>query len=170
MAHICQNEKVCSLHIPAIKLIGYKQLVYRFPIILLKLQFLWVYEIWGHFVKNWYFVNKCLIKVRNLKFFCTYVTHIIVIICRTPHWFPLNKFQLNIYMYYPSQFCGFFFFFFFLTVKSHSVTQRSGSQENAYKKSLNSSLPHPHKTIGSDISFTIRKRIQLCPAPWCSFK
>ena len=50
-----------------------------------KLWFLWICEIWGNFVKNWYFVNNCLIKVRILKFFCTYVTHIIVIIWRTPH-------------------------------------------------------------------------------------
>ena len=33
-------------------------------IILEKLRFLWICEIWGSFVKNWYFVNNCLIKVR----------------------------------------------------------------------------------------------------------
>ena len=36
----------------------------------------------SNFVINCYFVNNCLIKVRISKSFCTYVTHIIVIICR----------------------------------------------------------------------------------------
>ena len=44
--------------------------------------------------------------------------------------------------------------FAFFTVKSPSVTQRSVSQENAYKKSLNTS-PLFHKTIGSYNSFTL---------------
>ena len=48
---------------------------------------------------------------------------------------------------YPSQVCVF-------TVKSPSVTQRSVSQENAYKKSLNPSALF-HKTIGSYNSFTL---------------
>ena len=39
--------------------------------ILLKLQILWVCEIWGHFVKNWYFVNSCLIICRTLHFVFT---------------------------------------------------------------------------------------------------
>ena len=39
--HNCQNEKVYSLHVPAIKVIGKKQLVYLFPVALLKSQFLW---------------------------------------------------------------------------------------------------------------------------------
>ena len=38
-------------------------------------------EIWGNFVKTWYFVNNWL-KFENS--FYTYVTHIIVIICRSP--------------------------------------------------------------------------------------
>ena len=57
--------------------------------------------------------------------------------------FNLIFFQLN--TDFPSQFCVF-------TVKWPSVTQRSVSQENAYKKSLNPS-PFLHKTIGSDILF-----------------
>ena len=44
--------------------------------------------------------------------------------------------------------------FAFFTVKSSSVTQRSVSQENAYKKSLNLS-PVLHETIDSDNSFTL---------------
>ena len=59
--------------------------------------------------------------------------------------FNLIDFQLN--TDFPSQCCVF-------TVKSPSVTQRSVSQENAYKKSLNPS-PFLHKAIGSDNSFTL---------------
>ena len=59
--------------------------------------------------------------------------------------FNLIDFQLN--TNFPSQFA-------FFTVKSPSVTQRSVSQENAYKKSSNPS-PFLHKTIGSDNSFTL---------------
>ena len=59
--------------------------------------------------------------------------------------FNLINFPLN--TDFPSQFCVF-------SIKSHSVTQRSVSQENAYKKSQNPS-PFLHKTIGSDNSFTL---------------
>ena len=44
---------------------------------------LWISEIWGNFLKNIYFDNYCLIKVWIWKFFCTYVTHISVIIFLT---------------------------------------------------------------------------------------
>ena len=53
--------------------------------ILEKIRFMRIHGIWGNFVKIWYFVNNCLIKVPIKKFFCTYVTHIIVIICSTEH-------------------------------------------------------------------------------------
>ena len=33
----------------------------------LKIIFLWICEIWGNFMKNWYIVNNCLIKVRMKK-------------------------------------------------------------------------------------------------------
>ena len=33
-------------------------------VILEKLRFLWIYGIWGNFVKIWYFVNNCFIEVR----------------------------------------------------------------------------------------------------------
>ena len=59
--------------------------------------------------------------------------------------FYLIDFQLNID--FPSQFCVF-------TVKSPSVTQRSVSQENAFKKSKNPS-PFFRKIIGSNNSFTL---------------
>ena len=59
--------------------------------------------------------------------------------------FNLTDFQLN---------TDFLPNFEFFTVKSPSVTQRSVSQENAYKKSKNPS-PFLHKTIGSDNSFTL---------------
>ena len=44
-------------------------------------------NIWnlGQFREFWYFVNNCLIEIRIKKFFCTCVTHIIVIICSTAH-------------------------------------------------------------------------------------
>ena len=60
--------------------------------------------------------------------------------------FNLIDFQLN--TDFPSQFAGFF------TVKSPSVTQRSVSQENAFKKSKNPS-PFFRKTVGSNNSFTL---------------
>ena len=69
---------------------------------------------------------------------CDYLRHIILR-------FNLIDFQLNTETL-PN--------FAFFTVKSTSVTQRSVSQENAYKKSLNPS-PFLHKTIGSDNSFTL---------------
>ena len=37
------------------------------------------------FRENWYFVNNCLIETRIWKFFCTCVTHIVVIIWSTAH-------------------------------------------------------------------------------------
>ena len=69
-----------------------------------------------------------------------------MIIWSTAHFVStLSIFQL--YIDFPFQFGVF-------TVKSPSVTQRSVSQENAYKKSQNPS-PFLHKTIGSDNSFTL---------------
>ena len=52
-----QNADTTLLH-------SHDELVYQFPIVLKKLQFLWICEIWGDFMKIWYFVNNCLIKVR----------------------------------------------------------------------------------------------------------
>ena len=60
--------------------------------------------------------------------------------------FNLIDFQLNKDISLPN--------FAFFTVKSPSVTQRSVSQENAYKKSKNL-LPFLYKTKGSDNSFTL---------------
>ena len=59
--------------------------------------------------------------------------------------FHLTDFQLN--TDFTSQFCVF-------TVKSPSVTQRSVSQEYAFKKSKNLS-PFFRRTIGSNNSFTL---------------
>ena len=83
--------------------VGLKSSDYTF-----KNMILLICEIWGNFVKNWYFVNNCLIKVWIKKFFCTCVTHIIVIIWRTPYLvcFYLIDFQLN--TDFPSQFCVFY--------------------------------------------------------------
>ena len=52
-----KNEKEYSWHVPAIKIIGMKQLVYKVAKILEKLRYLWKCEIWGNIVKIWYFVN-----------------------------------------------------------------------------------------------------------------
>ena len=62
--------------------------------------------------------------------------------------FNLMDFQLN--ADFPSQICVF-------TVKSPSVTQRSVSQENAFKKSKNLSpfFFFFRRTIGSNNSFTL---------------
>ena len=59
--------------------------------------------------------------------------------------FTLTDFQLN--TDFPPQFCVF-------NAKSPSVTERSVSLENAYKKSSKLS-PFLHKNIGSDNSFTV---------------
>ena len=113
--------------------------------ILEELRFMWICGIWGNFVKIWYFVNNCLIEARIWSLLhmcdtynCDYLKH-------STFRFKLIDFQLN--TDFPSQVC-------FLTVKSCSVTQRSVSQENAYKKSWNPS-PFLHKTVGSNNSFTL---------------
>ena len=85
----------------------------------------------GQFRENLIFCHNCLIEVRIYKFFlhmcgiynCDYLQH-------NTFRFNFINFQLN--TYFPSQFCVF-------TVKSPSVTQRSVSQENAFKKSRNPS-------------------------------
>ena len=63
-AHNWQKWKRVSWHVPLIKLKGMKQLVWKVANILEKLRYLWKYEIWGNIVKNWYFVNNCLIEAR----------------------------------------------------------------------------------------------------------
>ena len=57
---------------------------------------MWICEIWDNFMKIWYFVNNCLITVWILKSCYTYVTHLIVIFCRTTTFrFYIIDFQLN---------------------------------------------------------------------------
>ena len=68
-------------------------------------------------MKNRYFANNCLIKVRMSEFLCIDVTIIAMIIVRTAN------FVLFFYQRFPFPF-------------SHDrVTQRSVSQENAFKNS-----------------------------------
>ena len=43
-----------------------------------------VCEIWGNFMKNWYFTNNCLIKVQISKSFCTNATDITAVKHRSP--------------------------------------------------------------------------------------
>ena len=51
------------LHVPALRFLRLRQLVYLFPIVLSKLRFLWVCKIWDNFVKK-FICQFCLIKVR----------------------------------------------------------------------------------------------------------
>ena len=83
---LAKNEKEYSWHVPAIKFIGMKQLVSKVANILEKLRNLWKWEIWGNIVKILYFVNYFLTEAQIQKFFCTCVTHIIVIIWNTAHY------------------------------------------------------------------------------------
>ena len=78
-------------------------------------------------MKIWYFVNNCLIKAWILK--------ILLHTCDTYNYdylkystFRFNFIDFQLYIDFPFQFCFFY-------CKSSSVTQRSVSQENAYKKS-----------------------------------
>ena len=72
------------------------------------------------------FVNNCLLKLEFQKFFCTRVTHIIMIIWSTAHF--ISTLSIFSYIWFLSNFAFFY-------RKSPSVTHRSVSQENAYKKS-----------------------------------
>ena len=94
-AHNCQKSRflTCSCHI----IYKTEAVGWSFPIILLELLFLWVFEIWGNFVKNWYFVNNCLLEfefsnpfVRMCTCDCNYQPH-------TTFRFYLIDFQLLTY-------------------------------------------------------------------------
>ena len=81
----------------------------------------------GQYREIWYFVNNCLIKAWILK--------ILLQTCDTYNYdylkystFRFNFIDFQLYIDSLSNFA-------FFTVKSPSVTQRSVSQENAYKKS-----------------------------------
>ena len=51
----------CPCHeIYRVEAVGLKSSSYTLE----KWWFLWICEIWGNFMKNWYFVNYCFIKVR----------------------------------------------------------------------------------------------------------
>ena len=101
----------------------------------------------GQFCENFILCQQLLNWSSNLKkillhmcdtYNCDYLPH-------TAFRFNLINFQLN--TAFPSQFA-------FFTVKSSSVTQRSVSQENVFKKSTNPS-PFFRRTIGSNNSFTL---------------
>ena len=84
-AHNWQKWKRVFLTCPCHKIYRDEAVGLKSCNILEKLRFLWKCEIWGNIVKNWYFVNNCLIEARISKFFCTRVTHIILIIWSTAH-------------------------------------------------------------------------------------
>ena len=95
-----------------------------------KITTLWVCEILGNFMKNWYFVKKPLNLSSNLK--------MLLHICDTYNW---CDYQLHTTFHF--YFIDFlvktdsFPNFAFITVKSPSVTQRLVSQENAFTKGKN---------------------------------
>ena len=88
-------------------------------------------------MKIWYFVYNCLNKVWISKSFCS-MTHIIVIFVAHHISFLPNRFSVKHKFTFP--------ILSFFTVKSPSVTQRSVSQENAFKKSKKQS-PFFRKTF-----------------------
>ena len=133
----------CYYHeIYRVELVGLK-----IPIILNKIQFLWICEIWGNFLKTQYFANNYLIKVWIWEFFCTHVTHVTMIIVIIFHTFYQIELYLNTDFLW--KFCALFI------AKWRSVTLRCTSQENACA-SENSKHPSPflRKTKGSSNSFT----------------
>ena len=125
-----------------------KSQVYLFPIIRLKLWFLWRCETLGHFMKIGYFVNSCLIKMRILKSFCKYVAHIIVIICH------INTFYFH--------FIDFYFNTDFLTkfcvfTVNHLEQLKDCFLKNTFKKQKSPTDLFFPKTIGSNNSFTLNE-------------
>ena len=108
----CQKwkQKILYMSLPCIFRV--KAVGLSFPIIITSLVSMWNL---GQFCEKWYFVNNRLMLNQNL-------THIIVIIYRTPY-FYLTDYQLNADS--PFKFCA-------LTVKSASVAKRSLSQESVF--------------------------------------
>ena len=82
---------------------------------------------WVNFLKNCYFANNCLLKVWIWELFCTHFTHIAVIIFLTTNFVSTKSIFHYIQISLPN--------FGSFSSKSPSVTQRSVSQENAFKKS-----------------------------------
>ena len=94
---------------------------YQSPIMHKKIQFLWMCEIWGNFVKCSYFVDNCLIEVQIEKNPFAHVWRVSLRSSVAHH----ISLQLN-FASFPK--------FAFFTVNSPRVIQRSVSQENAFKK------------------------------------
>ena len=115
-------------------------LVKKVPIIPLTLWFLWICEIWIKFIKNWHFVNNCLIKVQIWKFF-VHMWHISSWLSDAHHisFNYLMDFQLN--TDFPSQFCIF----------CRKITKRYSKITFSRKCSWKEHF-FPHKTIGSNNS------------------
>ena len=78
-----KNENVDSLCVPTMKFILVEAVgLFLSNYIFKHFNFLSMW-IWGNFVKKIYFVNNRFIRVLIWKSFCTYVAHIILIICHT---------------------------------------------------------------------------------------
>ena len=103
-AHNYQKWKVRFFICPCHKIYWVEAVFLSLSIILLDLWFLWVGDIWGNFMKNWYFVNNHFMKVQIKK--KKTFAHIILAICCTTFCFYLINFQLN--TYFPSKFCVFY--------------------------------------------------------------
>ena len=95
----------------------------KLEIIPRKLWFLWKCEIWDNFLKNFYVVNNCLIKIESKKAFCTCDTYNFDYLQHTIFCFYLINFQVNTH----SQFCIF-------SAKSPIISKISVSPENALKR------------------------------------
>ena len=114
--------------------------------ILEKLWFLWICGICAILWKfdicqlllNWSSNLKILLQMCDM-YNCDNLQH---------NTFRFNLLDFHLNRVFPSQFCGFF------TVKSPSVTQRSVSEENAFKKSKDPS-PFSPQIIGWNNSFTL---------------
>ena len=100
------KKSISGMHVPATKLIGMKQLVWKVTNILEKIRFLWKCEIWGNIVKIWYFVNITAYWIEaRIKTSFAHVWHIIYNCDYLKHStfrFNLIDFQLN--TDFPSQF------------------------------------------------------------------
>ena len=66
-AHNYQKWKGRFFICPCHKIYWVEAVGLSLSIILLNLRFLWVGDIWGNFMKNWYFVNNHFIKVQIKK-------------------------------------------------------------------------------------------------------
>ena len=100
---------------------------------ILKVQFLWICEILGYFLKINIFFKICLIKVQIWKLFCTHVAHMTVIMFRITILFLPNWFLVTYWFSFP--------ILRFFSVKSSNVLQKF-KKEKKEQKLIAFSLPN----------------------------